>query len=78
MHGFSNGIFQVAMDAQQPTINWDSSSLAEELIQFEQYAQPRFFEPLSGKTEKSMCAYLFIWTGGKGRKNFNTFGFEDD
>jgi hypothetical protein len=32
-----------------------------------------FAGPLSGKTEKIMCAYLLIWVGDKGREIFNTF-----
>ena len=36
-----------------------------------------FDGPLSGETEKSMCAYLVIWTGDKASEFFESFTFMD-
>ena len=38
------------MEVQQPTINWDDGSLAEEWSHFEQHVQLMFIEAVAEKT----------------------------
>ncbi|XP_065568928.1 uncharacterized protein LOC136032586 [Artemia franciscana] len=64
------------MEVQQPSINWDATSLADEWNRFEQHARLMLIGPLAEKTEKSQCAYLLIWMGEKGQEIFNTFEME--
>jgi hypothetical protein len=63
------------MDVNQPIISWDSLCLPDEGKQFEQHARLMLADPLSGKTEKIVCAYLIIWVGDMGREIFNIFTF---
>ena len=65
------------MEIQQPTINWDAGSLAEEWSRFKQHVQLMFIGLLAEKTENSMCAYLLILTGENGREIFNSFELKD-
>ncbi|KAK2703622.1 hypothetical protein QYM36_017924 [Artemia franciscana] len=64
------------MEAQQPSINWNAISLADEWNPFEQHAWLMLIGQPADKSEKAQCEYLLIWVGEKGRDIFSTFQLE--
>ncbi|XP_026054529.1 uncharacterized protein K02A2.6-like [Carassius auratus] len=59
-------------------MDWDSVNLPDAWRRFRQHVQLMFAGPLRDKEEETMCSYLLLWVGEKGRDVYNTWTLSAD
>lgn len=59
-------------------MDWDSVNLPDVWRRFIQHIRLMFSGPLKGKNEPTLCSYLLLWVGERGRDIYNMWTLTAD
>jgi hypothetical protein len=62
--------------AEQPELDFENGSLAENWKRWKQTMKLTLQEPLAEKEEKQQCVYFLLYIGKEGRDIYNTWALE--